>query len=174
MAQTYFGVPQQCLEGVVGQTILQKSGRRGRQQRETLCDPYGENLVKATLPGGGWTYHHNGINLQLHRIFGQSGMTSDMEVEDYFLKKLREMAINPVENVLLLSKNLRGYVPYGHQTGIANSKYPTGVNQFTEIKVIHSGTVQYNKTDVRDNPQGSAAVDNFQGKVRGTYIINLK
>jgi hypothetical protein len=161
MAQTYFGVPQQCLEGMVGQTILQKTGRRGRQQRETLCDPYGENLVKATLPGGGWTYHHNGINLHLHRIFRQLGMTSDVEVKDYFLIKLREMAINPVETVPLLSKNLRGYVPYGHQTGIANSKYPAGVNQFTEIKVIHSGTVQYSKTDVRDNPQGSAAVDIF-------------
>jgi hypothetical protein len=101
-------------------------------------------------------------------------MTSDMEVEDYFLKKLREMAINPDEIVPLLSKNLRGYVPEGHQTGIANSKYPAGVNHFTEIKVIHSGTVQYSRTDVRDNPQGSAAVDNFQGKVRGTYIINLE
>jgi hypothetical protein len=53
-------------------------------------DPYGENLVKATLPGGGWTYHHDGVNLQLHRIFRQSGMTSDMEVEDYFLRKLRD------------------------------------------------------------------------------------
>ncbi len=63
VAQTYFGVEQQCLEGMVGQPILQKSGRGGRQQRETKCDAYGENLVKATLPGGGWMYHHDGINL---------------------------------------------------------------------------------------------------------------
>jgi hypothetical protein len=84
------------------------------------------------------------------------------------------MAINPVQIVPLLSTNLRGYVPYGHQTGIANGKYPAGVNQFTEIKVIHRGTVQYNRTNVRDDPQGSAAVDKFQGKVRGTYITNLK
>ena len=34
--------------------------------------------------------------------------------------------------------------------------------------------MQYNKTNVRDDPQGSAAVDKFQGKVRGTYITNLK
>jgi len=73
------------MERMVGQAILQKTSKRGRQQRETLCDPYGENPVKATLPGEGWTYHHNGINLQLHRIFRQSGMTSDMEVDDYFL-----------------------------------------------------------------------------------------
>ncbi len=66
-----------------------------------------------------------------------------MEVEDNFLRKVREMAINPVETVPLLSKNLRGYVPDGHQTGIANSKYPAGVNQFIEIKIIHSGAVQY-------------------------------
>ena len=39
---------------------------------------YGENQVKATLSSGGWTYHHNGINLQLHRIFRQSGMVNDI------------------------------------------------------------------------------------------------
>ncbi len=68
-------------------------------------------------------------------------MTSDMEVEDYFLQKVREMAINPVQTEPLLSRNLRGYVPNGHQTGIANGKYPAGVNQFNEVKVIHIGTV---------------------------------
>jgi hypothetical protein len=52
VAQTYFGVAQECLEGMVGQKILQKSGRGGRSQRETICDAFGENLVKATLPGG--------------------------------------------------------------------------------------------------------------------------
>ncbi len=103
-----------------------------------MCDSYGENLVKATLPGGGWTYHHNGINLKLRRIFRQLSMTSDMEVEDYFLRKVREMAINPVQTVPLLSKNLKGYVPAGHQTGIANNKYLAGVNQFTKVKIIHS------------------------------------
>ena len=74
----------------------------------------------------------------------------------------------------LLSKNLKGYVPNGHQTGIANGEYPAGVNQITEIKVIHSGIVQYGRTDGKDNPQGSTAVDKFQGKVRDTYIVNLK
>ena len=63
VCQTYFGVPQVCLEGLKGQPILQKSGRRGRRDRETECDVYGENLVKATLPGGRWIYHHNGIIL---------------------------------------------------------------------------------------------------------------
>ncbi len=58
-------------------------------------------------------------------------MTSDMEVEDYFLRKVREIAINSVQTVPLLSKNLKGYVLDGHRTGIANSKYPAGVNQFT-------------------------------------------
>ncbi len=46
----------------------------------------------------------------------QSGMISDMEVEDFFLRKLRETAINPALSVPLLSKNLKGYVPDGHQT----------------------------------------------------------
>jgi hypothetical protein len=53
VAQTYFGVPHKCLEGMKGQPILQKSGRRGRQNRETECDVFGENQVKATLLGGG-------------------------------------------------------------------------------------------------------------------------
>ncbi len=48
--------------GVEGQPIVQKSRRKGRRNRETECDVYGENMVKATLPSGGLTYHHNGIN----------------------------------------------------------------------------------------------------------------
>ena len=116
------------MEGLQGHPILPKSGRKGRRNRETECDEYGEKLVKATLPGGGWTYHHNGINLQLHKIFSHSGMCNDMEVEDYFLRKLGETAINPAEYVPLLSRNLKGYV---HQTGIACGKYPAGVNQLT-------------------------------------------
>ncbi len=83
------------------------------------------------------------------------------------------MAVNTVQSVPLLSKNLRGYVPDGHQTGIACGKYPAGIDQFTEVKVIHSGTVQYSRTDVRDKSSGSAAVNKFQGQVRDTYIANL-
>jgi hypothetical protein len=49
VAQTYFGVGQACLVGLVGQKIRQKAGR-GKTVRETECDTYGENLVKATLP----------------------------------------------------------------------------------------------------------------------------
>lgn len=122
VAQTYFEVPQKCLEDMKGQPIWQKSGRRGRQNRETECDVFGENLVKATLLGGGWTCHHNGVILQLHRIFRQSGMVNDMEGEDYFLRKLRETAINLARFVPLLSKHLKGCVPDGHQTGIACGK----------------------------------------------------
>ena len=101
-------------------------------------------------------------------------MTIDMEVEDYFLRKLCETAINPVTIVPLLSKNLKGYGPDGLQTEIANGKYPAGIDQFTEVKVIQSGTVQYDMQDLIDDPQGSATVNKFQGKVRGTYIAKLK
>ena len=140
---------------------MQKSGRRGRRNRETECDVYAENLVKGTLPGGGWTYHHNGINLQLHKIFRQSGMCSDIEMEDYFLRRLKETAINPEQYVPLLSRNLKGYVPDGQHTRIACGKYPAGVNKFTEVKVIHSGAVQYRRPKVRDYQQGAAAVNTF-------------
>ncbi len=72
--------------------------------------------------------HHNDINLQLHKIFRQSGVCIDMEVENYFIHKLKEMAVNPDEQVPILIKNLKGFVPDGHQTGIACRKYPAGVN----------------------------------------------
>jgi len=62
VAQTYFGVQQRCLEGLVGQPIIQKSGGN-TPNRQTSCDAIGENLVKATLLGSRWTYHHNTINL---------------------------------------------------------------------------------------------------------------
>ena len=66
--------------------------------------------------------------MQLHKIFRQSGMCIDMEVEDYFLRKLRETAINPAQYVPLLSRNLNGYVPDGHQAVIARGKYPAEVD----------------------------------------------
>ncbi len=56
------------------------------------------------------------INVQLHKIFRQSGMTSDLEVEDYFLRKLKETAVNQGQNMPLLSRNLKGYVPDGRHT----------------------------------------------------------
>jgi hypothetical protein len=37
VVQTYFGVEQQCLTGLVGQYIRQKA-RGGRKDRETDCD----------------------------------------------------------------------------------------------------------------------------------------
>ncbi len=74
---------------------------------------------------------------------------------------LQESAIQPDSAMPLLGKQLRGYVPDGRQTGIASSKRPAGVDQFTEIKVIHSGKIQYRRPEVRDNPRGSAAVNKF-------------
>jgi hypothetical protein len=74
----------------------------------------------------------------------------------------------------LLGKQLRGYVPDGRQTGIASNKRPVGVDQFTEVKVIHSGAVQYKRPEVRDNPRGSAAVNEFQGQVRKMYSKHFR
>jgi hypothetical protein len=79
-----------------------------------------------------------------------------------------------VQSVPLLSKHLKGYVPDGHQTGIACRKYPVGVNQFTEVKVIHNGTVQYRRLEVGDDAQGAVAVNAFQRQVKGKYISNMK
>ncbi len=76
VCQTYFGVPQTCLAGLHGHPILQKSGRKGKRTRETECDVYGENPVKATLPGGGWAYHHSSCKIWVflyHRAILEMG-----------------------------------------------------------------------------------------------------
>ena len=75
VAQTYFCVRKECLRGLEGQNIQRKSGG-GREDRISTCHPYGENLVKATLPGSDWTYHHDEMNCQIHKIIRQSGMVS--------------------------------------------------------------------------------------------------
>ena len=54
----------------------------------------------------------------------------------------------------ILNKHLKGYVSDGRQLGIACNKFPGGIDQFTEVKVIHSGTLQYMRPDVRDDQQG--------------------
>jgi hypothetical protein len=49
VVQTYFRVKQKCLEGLVSQSIRQKS-RGNILDKHTTCDAYGEIMVKATLP----------------------------------------------------------------------------------------------------------------------------
>ena len=60
---------------------------------QTICDAYGESLIKVTLFGSGWVYHHDDLNLWVHRIAKKSSMNIDMEVEDYFIRRLRQSAI---------------------------------------------------------------------------------
>ena len=86
-------------------------------------------------------YHHDAINNVIQKLVQQSGMESQLEIEDYFISKVREMAIAPENTVPILNKNLMGYIPDGRQLGIACGKLPEGIDQFTEVKVIHNGTV---------------------------------
>ena len=41
----------------------------------------------------------------------------------------------------LLSKHLKGDVPYGRETGIATNRHLAGIDNLTEITVIHNGTI---------------------------------
>ena len=75
------------MRGLEGHAIQQKAGG-GRDDIIYLCDPLGENLVKATLPGPSWSYYHDEINGQIQRIIEQSRMVSQMEIEDSFIRKL--------------------------------------------------------------------------------------
>jgi hypothetical protein len=97
----------------------------------SLCDPYGENLINTVLPGSGWTYHHDEVNLHVHNIVKHSGMASDIEVESYFILRLRESAITSSTSTPLLSKQLKEYVPDGRQTRISSARHPAIVDQFT-------------------------------------------
>ena len=114
----------------------------GRDDKATLCDAHGENLVKATLPGSGRTYHHDEINQQIHMIIRQSGMTSELEIEHCFTKKLQGMVVSTDISVPILINHLKGYVPNGRQWRIACITFQEGIDQFTKVKVIHNGTFQ--------------------------------
>ena len=107
VVQTYFGMGQQCLVGLVGRQIQQKA-ERGEDVGEAECDAYGGNLVKATLPRAGWALHHDAINLQVHRTTRQLGMVNSMEVGNFFMRMLSESAIIPDHSMPLLSKHLKG------------------------------------------------------------------
>ena len=101
-------------------------------------------------------------------------MTNQLEIEDYCIAKLQGMAVSMDFSVLILSKHLKGYVPDGRHLGIACNKSPAGIDQFTEVKVIHNVTTQYIRPHVRDNYLGTTTVDKFQGQVRRTYFANLR
>jgi hypothetical protein len=70
----------------------------------------------------------------------------------------------------LLNKHLEGYVPDGRQIGIACNTFLAGIDQFTEAKVIHGGTVHYKRPDVRNNNQGAAVMSKFQAQICNRYI----
>ena len=71
------------------------------------------------------------INLQIHKIARQSSLSSDVEIEDYFMRKLQESAVANNVFLPLLSKHLKGYVPDDRQTGVAYNEFPAGIDQFT-------------------------------------------
>jgi len=80
---------------------MQFSKSRGAVEtiESRLVDPYGdfgESLVKAVLPRSGWTHNHHEIIRRIHMIIKQSFMASQMEVEDYFIRKLHGMAVTPI------------------------------------------------------------------------------
>jgi hypothetical protein len=96
----------------------------------STCNPFGGNLVKATLLGSGWTYHHEEINNEIHGIIKQYGKVSQLEIEDCFIRKLQGMVITPSGLVPILSKHLKGYVPNGRQLGVACNKFLGGIDEF--------------------------------------------
>jgi hypothetical protein len=105
----------------------------------------------------------------------QATLTSETEITYYFIRKLKESVVQQSSHVpLLMSKQLKGYVPHARHTGIATNKYRTGVDQLIEVKVIHNGCVQYGRPEVRDSQDGAAAVQYFQRQVRKQYITQMK
>jgi hypothetical protein len=74
----------------------------------------------------------------------------------------------------ILSKHLKGYIPDGRRLWIACSKFPGGIDQFKEVKVIHIGTVRNRRKNVWDNQTGATTVNKFQCQARRTYLVNLR
>jgi hypothetical protein len=128
---------------------------------QTRCDALGENLVKAMFIGYGWTYHYETINIQINKIARPSRMTSDAEIEDNFLRKLHEKAVQLDNSLPLMSMHMKGYVPDGRHTGISCNQFPASVDQSTKVTVIHRGSVQYMRPTVRGNGLGAAAANKF-------------
>jgi hypothetical protein len=64
------------------------------------------------------------------------------------------MVVSPDVSVPILNKHLKGYVPDGRYLGIACKKFLAGIDQFTEVKVIHNGTVQYLRLYITNKFQG--------------------
>ena len=74
----------------------------------------------------------------------------------------------------LRSQQMKGYVPDAHVSAPASSKHPEGVDQFYEIKTIHSGAAgPYQHAETRDNSRGGAAVELKQKGLRKEYIKEL-
>ena len=89
-------------------------------------------------------------------------MNSEIEITYYFMRKLKESVVQHDSHLpLLTNKQLKGYVLDGRHTGIATNNHPTWVDQLVEVKVIHSGCVQYGRPEVRDNHKGGAALKYF-------------
>jgi len=101
-------------------------------------------------------------------------MVSQIEVEDYIIRKLQGMAITPNNTTPIPNKHLKGYVPDEGQLGITSNKLSGAIDQFTKVKYIHNGIVRYMRHGARNEQQGSVAVNKFQGHARKTYLVNLK
>ena len=56
-------------------------------------------------------------------------MSSDMEIEDCFMRILQDSVVSNNIYMPLLSKHLKGHVPDGIQTGIASNKFQAGSEQ---------------------------------------------
>ena len=55
-------------------------------------------------------------------------MVCQLEIEDYFIRKLHGMANTPNKLVPILNKHLKGYVQNGRQLGIACNKFLGGMD----------------------------------------------
>ena len=64
----------------------------------------------------------------IHKIVWQSGMESQLEIEDYVIIKVRVMAISPENSVPIPNKNFKAYILDGRQLGIACGKFPVGID----------------------------------------------
>ena len=77
------------------------------------------------------------------------GIKESAAIERSRKGKLKESAfIHDSRMPFLTSKHFKGYVQDDKQICIATTRHPVGADRFTEVKVIHSGSVHHTRQEV--------------------------
>ena len=149
VASAYLLAESPALKGLHGQPISQNFNNRKQENRTIACDPYGDALCQAHLPGGGWTKHHNAVQYQLLTFGKRMGLHCDSEAWQVYSQRLPRDNLNPQASASRLrhcSPDLLIDVPV---TYTAKNRFKGGGQFLGELKTVNPGA-RYNSAAVRN------------------------